>query len=370
MIEALTIGLEARNVFRVRSTTDPRVLDECLDEELDVVLTDVRMPEVDGMSVLARVRERIPGVEVILMTAYSSIARAVEAIKVGAFDYVPKPFDADWDGDNDAFDQSAFNANLLAAGTSVIVPNRAFSPTRNPYTYTARRLDPESMNMHYRYRTYSPTLRQFMQRDPLGYVDGPSPYQYVRGNPGRYVDPFGLHDDFDNFDEIDEELARRKKQYSDAGNFADHGTIWSNFLLEVSLELGIAVTGMYIEEGLIIVVANGFKYIVGAVRAGRIISKLGRGHRRRGMISFGKGKKAKSRYGRKRRRVGAPPKRGGSGRPVAPTVKHPTRKKSKDGAAAESAKGRAPVHEVGPHGGHYHGVDCKGNRLPTHHDQP
>jgi RHS repeat-associated protein len=103
-----------------------------------------------------------------------------------------RDFDADYDGDNDSFDETAFNKNYNAAGTSVEVSGRAWSPNGNDYTYTARRLDPETLLMHYRWRTYSPTLKQFMQRDPLRYIDGPDLYQYVVGNPLRYLDPFGL----------------------------------------------------------------------------------------------------------------------------------------------------------------------------------
>jgi len=100
--------------------------------------------------------------------------------------------DADYDGDVDSFDQSAFNKSYNAAGTSVVVVNRAWSPTGNPYGFSGRRLDPETGLMHYRYRAYHPTLKVFLQRDPLGYVDGPNLYQYVVGNPLRYVDPWGL----------------------------------------------------------------------------------------------------------------------------------------------------------------------------------
>ncbi|GEM_PF-3449188 len=73
----------------------------------------------------------------------------------------------------------------------MVVAGREWSPTANPYGYTTRELDPESLLLHYRARTYHPTLKQFMQRDPLGYVDGPNLHQYVLGNPVRYNDSFG-----------------------------------------------------------------------------------------------------------------------------------------------------------------------------------
>jgi CheY-like chemotaxis protein len=64
-------------------------------EEVDLVVTDIKMPGADGMDVLRFVRESRPGVPVILITAYGSISQAVEALKAGALDYVVKPFDVE-----------------------------------------------------------------------------------------------------------------------------------------------------------------------------------------------------------------------------------------------------------------------------------
>jgi two-component system, NtrC family, response regulator HydG len=61
----------------------------------DVVLTDLRMPNVDGMEVLRTVRQVAPETEVIVMTAYGTIASAVEAIRRGAHDFLAKPFKED-----------------------------------------------------------------------------------------------------------------------------------------------------------------------------------------------------------------------------------------------------------------------------------
>jgi two-component system response regulator HydG len=58
----------------------------------DVVLTDLRMPNVDGMEVLRTVRQVAPETEVIVMTAYGTIESAVEAIRRGAYDFIAKPF--------------------------------------------------------------------------------------------------------------------------------------------------------------------------------------------------------------------------------------------------------------------------------------
>jgi len=61
----------------------------------DVVLTDIRMPGMDGLELLNRLREQIPDLPVIIMTAHSDLESAVSAFHGGAFEYLPKPFDLD-----------------------------------------------------------------------------------------------------------------------------------------------------------------------------------------------------------------------------------------------------------------------------------
>ena len=62
------------------------------DEEVDVVLLDVMLPKISGLEVLDRIKEKYPSVPVIVITAYSSVESAIEAMKRGAFHYLPKPF--------------------------------------------------------------------------------------------------------------------------------------------------------------------------------------------------------------------------------------------------------------------------------------
>src|SRR5215813_14924421 len=70
---------------------------EAIDQlaEVDVVITDLRMPGADGMEVLRTAARSYPQVPVIMITAYGSVGQAVEAIKAGAFDYIEKPFEQD-----------------------------------------------------------------------------------------------------------------------------------------------------------------------------------------------------------------------------------------------------------------------------------
>ncbi len=62
------------------------------DGRVDVLVTDLRMAEMDGMALLARAREVAPAVSTIIMTAYGSVERAVEAMRRGAYDFILKPF--------------------------------------------------------------------------------------------------------------------------------------------------------------------------------------------------------------------------------------------------------------------------------------
>src|SRR5215471_7983014 len=61
----------------------------------DAVLTDLAMPEMDGLQVLERLRAQDPSVPVLMLTAHGSERIAVAAMKAGAYDYLPKPFDPD-----------------------------------------------------------------------------------------------------------------------------------------------------------------------------------------------------------------------------------------------------------------------------------
>jgi len=82
--------------YAITALDDPETGLAYLDEsEVDVVITDMKMPKVSGQDVLERVKRAYPHVPVIIMTAFGSIEGAVEAMRVGAFDYVTKPFSND-----------------------------------------------------------------------------------------------------------------------------------------------------------------------------------------------------------------------------------------------------------------------------------
>ncbi|MEJ2691592.1 MAG: nitrogen regulation protein NR(I) [Candidatus Thiodiazotropha sp.] len=72
-----------------------RVLNALMKEQPDVVVSDIRMPGMDGLELLELLHARYPGLPVIIMTAHSDLDSAVSAYHGGAFEYLPKPFDVD-----------------------------------------------------------------------------------------------------------------------------------------------------------------------------------------------------------------------------------------------------------------------------------
>ena len=90
---AEALELDGHRVCRVQGGRAALV--ELAARRYDVVVTDLRMPEVDGLQVLREARKHDPPPEVILMTAYGTAGNAVEAMKAGAADYLTKPFAMD-----------------------------------------------------------------------------------------------------------------------------------------------------------------------------------------------------------------------------------------------------------------------------------
>src|SRR5262249_52670104 len=64
-----------------------------MSQDVHTVITDLKMPRLDGMSLLRKVCAEWPDVPVIMITAHGSVDNAVEAVKLGAFDYIEKPFE-------------------------------------------------------------------------------------------------------------------------------------------------------------------------------------------------------------------------------------------------------------------------------------
>jgi DNA-binding NtrC family response regulator len=85
-----------REGHAVAEAEDGRSAAAALDQQTpDLVLLDMKLPDTDGLSILRGVQERAPELPVIIITAFSTVDSAVEAMKLGAYDYVAKPFNMD-----------------------------------------------------------------------------------------------------------------------------------------------------------------------------------------------------------------------------------------------------------------------------------
>ena len=71
--------------------TAKQAFDLLEDEDADLLLLDYRLPDSDGLTILERVRKKMPEISVVMMTAYGTVEGAVQAMKLGAFDYLSKP---------------------------------------------------------------------------------------------------------------------------------------------------------------------------------------------------------------------------------------------------------------------------------------
>ena len=79
---------------RILDFTNPHAaLEELKKEKVDLVLSDLKMPEMDGIHFMNQVKKMYPLVPVILITGFASIDTAVSAMKWGAFDYLKKPYE-------------------------------------------------------------------------------------------------------------------------------------------------------------------------------------------------------------------------------------------------------------------------------------
>ena len=84
-----------RKGYQARATTSGREALSLLaqDGEIDLVLADLKMPEMDGLQLLTAIKGKYPHIEFIVMTGYGTVKTAVEAMQRGAAHYIQKPLD-------------------------------------------------------------------------------------------------------------------------------------------------------------------------------------------------------------------------------------------------------------------------------------
>jgi two-component system response regulator HydG len=91
MLSLVTEHLEEQGYLVVGALRGAEAVEKLRGGEFDLLLTDLRMPDVDGMEVLRAAKERQPDLPVVLITAFGTIETAIQAIRQGAYDYVTKP---------------------------------------------------------------------------------------------------------------------------------------------------------------------------------------------------------------------------------------------------------------------------------------
>ncbi|MDH5614792.1 MAG: response regulator, partial [Gammaproteobacteria bacterium] len=88
-------ALKKANMDVVTFESASGVMDRLSRELPDAIVTDIRMPGIDGLELLSQINNQFPDLPVIIMTAHSDLDSAVSAYQGGAFEYLPKPFDVD-----------------------------------------------------------------------------------------------------------------------------------------------------------------------------------------------------------------------------------------------------------------------------------
>jgi len=92
---SISDALKAEGYNVASAATGSEGLKAIKDTSYDVVITDLRLPEVDGVQILKTCRQISPHTKVLMITAYGSVDTAVEAMRIGAYDYITKPFSMD-----------------------------------------------------------------------------------------------------------------------------------------------------------------------------------------------------------------------------------------------------------------------------------
>jgi len=95
MCKVIQAGLTIEHLLTDTALSGRQALARLSNEKYEIVLTDLKMDQIDGLQLLREIKSRYPETEVILMTAFASQQTAIEAMRMGAYDYLIKPIDMD-----------------------------------------------------------------------------------------------------------------------------------------------------------------------------------------------------------------------------------------------------------------------------------
>jgi DNA-binding NtrC family response regulator len=94
-LDALSVILRREGHTVLTATSGKEALDHLQEQDVDIILSDVKMPAMDGLALLRQVKSEHADIVVVMMSGHQDVAAAVEAMKEGAFDYLSKPFGKD-----------------------------------------------------------------------------------------------------------------------------------------------------------------------------------------------------------------------------------------------------------------------------------
>lgn len=96
MLSLITLIVTEKTDYQIVATNNPLEVTSLLEKQpFDVIITDLKMPIMDGLDIVAAIRNYDEHVPIIIITAYGSVESAEKAVKEGAFDYITKPFRQD-----------------------------------------------------------------------------------------------------------------------------------------------------------------------------------------------------------------------------------------------------------------------------------
>ena len=94
-VEALSMRLESRGMQVEVANTGPEAIEKASRQHFDAIVLDLAMPGMDGIETLARLKESHADVQVLLLTGRATLQKGVEAMKLGAMDFLEKPVELD-----------------------------------------------------------------------------------------------------------------------------------------------------------------------------------------------------------------------------------------------------------------------------------
>ena len=93
--EGLSMALEDEGYEVITAEDGKKGLEKALYDSVDLIITDLRMPLVSGEEILKKVVAELPSIPVIVLTGHGTVELAVEAMRIGAYDFLTKPLDLD-----------------------------------------------------------------------------------------------------------------------------------------------------------------------------------------------------------------------------------------------------------------------------------